>query len=192
MSLALTGVATVALMFAPADQPSPFGTLFRTAAATAILIAFGYLAGYAAHRRPPRPEFMRTVTLGAVTIAVMSLATSLLANQMLGLAIWFLVLFASGFALNRVCDVSERHAILFAAVCVTTAAIVNVAIFHISAISMTDPSPGAGATALWRNVARIATQPTDVALVWLAWRVADRLRPRESRRPQAKPSARPA
>ena len=189
--LGLSAAGLMALLFAPAGQATVPGVLLRTAGATAILILFIRIVGVAAHRRPPQPAISGAIALGALTTAIIVAATSFLGPAS-GAACWFGALFAAGVLLNRVCDVAERHAIVFATVCVTAASIANVAVYQIAAISGRDASAIEGVTALWRNVARLASQPVDAAWVWLAWRVADRLRTPEARRPLAKGVTRPS
>jgi len=69
---------------------------------------------------------------------------------------------------------------------VVAAALILMALSAARPIAQSDLASNTVLVALWPNVARIAGHPGDAAWTWLAWRVADRLRTPEARRPRTR------
>lgn len=175
-------VALFAMSKAPSGQADPLGTLFRTALAVALLVFLGRLVGTAEHRRPPRALAPRVVILIFVTVAIEVAAMGFSPNWSIALAVWYLALFATGVLMNRWCDAPERYTVLAAAFIVVASALILMVVAAVSPTAQTDPTSRAVLVSLWPNVARIAGHPAEAAWTWLAWRLADRLRPKEARR----------
>ena len=194
MSAFVVVLALGAMLKAPPGQADPLGTLFRTTLATAVLVFVGRLAGTAAHRRPPRPLAARVVILIFVAVAIEVAAIGFSPNWSTALAVWYVALFAAGGLLNRWCDAPDRYAVLVATFIVVVSSLILMVIAAASPRGPTDLTSNAVLVSLWPNVARIAGHPAEAAWTWLAWRVADRLRPVEARRPKvfARPAAKPA
>jgi hypothetical protein len=184
-------LATFAMFKAPPGQTDPLGTLFRTALATGLLIFLGRLAGTAIHRRPPSPLAARVVTLIFVSVALEVAATWFAPTWSVAFGVWYATLFAAGVLLNRWCAAPERYAILVGTFTVVAASLILMALSAASPVAQTDLVSRTVLVALWPNVTRIAGHPADAAWMWLAWRVADRLRPPEARRPKVKPRVAP-
>jgi MFS family permease len=193
VSASVVLLATVALFQAPPGQADPVGTLFRTALAAGVLVFLGRLVGTAAHRRPPRALATRVVVLIFVTVAIEVLAIGFSPNWSVALAVWYLALFAAGALLNRWCDAPERYAVLVAAFIVVSSSLILMVIAAASPRAPADLTSSAVLVSLWPNVARIAGHPVEAAWTWLAWRVLDRLRRPEARRPKtfARAAAKP-
>ena len=193
VSASVVLLATAALFQAPPGQADPVGTLFRTALAAGVLVFLGRLAGTAAHRRPPHALAARVVVLIFVTVAVEVLAIGFSPNWSVALAVWYLALFAAGALLNRWCDAPERYAVLVAVFIVVASSLILMVIAAASPRAPADLTSSAVLVSLWPNVARIAGHPVEAAWTWLAWRVLDRLRPAEARRPKtfARAAAKP-
>jgi hypothetical protein len=119
------------------------------------------------------------------TIAIEVVAIGFSPNWSIALAVWYLTLFAAGVALNRWCDAPERYAVLVATFCVVATSLILMVLAAAGSNAQAEIRSNAVLVALWPNVARIAGHPGDAAWTWLAWRVADRLRPAEARRPKA-------
>lgn len=187
-------LATVAMFMAPPGQTEPVGTLFRAALGASVLIFLGRLVGTAAHRRPPHALAARVVILIFVAVAVEVLAIGFSPNWSIAFAVWYLTLFAVGALLNRWCDAPERYAVLVAAFIVVASSLILMVLAAASPRAPTDLTSNAVLVSLWPNVARIAGHPAEAAWTWLAWRVVDRMRPPEARRPKAfsRTAARPS
>lgn len=185
ISAAIVVAATFALSKAPAGQADVFGTLFRTALATAGLAFTGRLVGTAVHRRPPHALAVRVVILIFVTVAIEVLAMGFSPNWSIAIAIWYAALLLAGVLLNRWCDAPERYAVLVAAFIVVASSLVLMVIAAATPRAQTDLASNAILVSWWPNVARIAGHPVEAAWTWLAWRIVDRLRPPEARRPKA-------
>lgn len=178
-------IAFLAMLRAPPGQADPIGTLLRTAAATALLVFLGRLAGTADHRRPPNPAATRVVTMILVTVAIGVIALRFSPNWSIALGVWYLTLFATGALLNRWCEAPERYAVLVATFSVVMISLILMALSAASPRAETDVGGNVVLFALWRNLGRVVGHPGDAAWTWLAWRLADRLRPPEARRPKA-------
>jgi hypothetical protein len=185
ISAGIVLAAAFAMFKAPPGQADPAGTLFRTALATALLVFLGRLVGTAGHRRPPHPLPGRVVILIFVTVAIEVAAIGFSPNWSTALAAWYAALLAAGALLNRWCDAPERYAVLVAVFIVVVSSLVLMVISALSPRGQTDLASNAVLVSLWPNVARIAGHPAEAAWTWLAWRVADRLRAPEARRPKA-------
>lgn len=186
ISAVIALLALGSMFAAPEGKATPIGTLLRTAVATALLVFLGRVVGGALRRRPPNAVARNVVIsmFGALVIMVLSSVFS--PSWSAALAVWYLTLFAVGVLLNRWCDAPERYTVLVAAFCVVTTSLILMTIA--AASTQTAQSVVTSNTmlvAFWPNVSRIASYPGDAAWVWLAWRVADRLRPREAKRPKA-------
>lgn len=183
---AVVVVLAVGAMFqAPPGQADPVGTLLRTALSAGVLVFLGRLVGTAPHRRPPRALAVRVVILIFVTVAIEVLAIGFSPNWSVALAVWYVALFAVGALLNRWCDAPDRYALLVATFIVVASSLILMVIAALSPRASTDLTSNAVLVSLWPNVARIAGHPAEAAWTWLAWRVADRLRSPEARRPKA-------
>ncbi len=178
-------LALGAMLKAPPGQADPLGTLLRTALAAGVLVFLGRGVGTAAHRRPPRARAARVVVLIFVTVAIEVLAIGFSPNWSVALAVWYLALFAAGALLNRWCDAPERYAVLVATFIVVASSLILMVIAAAGSRGSADLTSNAVLVSLWPNVARIAGHPAEAAWTWLAWRVVDRLRPVEARRPKA-------
>jgi hypothetical protein len=187
ISAGIVLAAAFALSKAPPGQADLPGTLFRTALAAAVLAFLGRLAGTAAHRRPPRVLATRVIILIFVTVAVEVAATGFSPNWSTAIAAWYAALLLAGVLLNRWCDAPERYAVLVATFIVVASSLVLMVMAAAGPRPSTDLTSNAVLVSLWPNVARIAGHPVEAAWTWLAWRVADRLRPPEARRPKAFP-----
>lgn len=183
ISAGVVAAALVAMLWAPAGQGDPFGTLFRAGLAAALLVFLGRFAGAAVHRRPPRPLFPRVAITAVVLVVVEVVAVWFSPSLAIDLAVWYVALFATGLLLNRWCDAPDRYAVAMATFSV---ALSSVILMTLSLASTRQPDLAANTTLLtvWKHVARIAGIPTDAAWTWLAWRVADRFRPAEANRPK--------
>lgn len=177
-------LAIVALFNAPPGQADPMATLFRTALATGLLAFLGRLVGTAAHRRPPHALAARVVILIFLTVAIEVAAIGFSPNWSVAFAVWYLALFGAGVLLNRWCDAPERYAVLVAAFIVVASSLILMVIAAANPRAPTDLTSSAVLVSLWPNVARIAGHPVEAAWTWLAWRVVDRLRRPEARRPK--------
>lgn len=182
-------VALIAMFQAPPGQADPLGTLFRTVLSAGVLIFLGRLAGTAEHRRPPRALAVRVVVLIFVAVIIEVLALGFSLNWSIALAVWYLTLFAVGVLMNRWCDAPERYTILVAAFIVVASSLILMVIAAVSPAAQTDTMSKAVLVSLWPNVARIAGHPAEAAWTWLAWRLADRLRPKEAKRKKLVPRA---
>lgn len=182
-------VALIAMFQAPPGQADPLGTLFRTVLSAGVLIFLGRLAGTAEHRRPPRALAVRVVVLIFVAVIIEVLALGFSPNWSIALAVWYLTLFAVGVLMNRWCDAPERYTILVAAFIVVASSLILMVIAAVSPAAQTDTMSKAVLVSLWPNVARIAGHPAEAAWTWLAWRLADRLRPKEAKRKKLVPRA---
>jgi hypothetical protein len=178
-------IALVALFMAPAGQAEPFGTLLRTALATGLLVFLGRVLGPSQRRRPPSPMATRVLLTIFATVATLVLAVGFSPNWSVAIAVWYLALFGAGLLLNVWCDAPERYAVLVATFCVVASSLILMVIAAASSSGQVDTRSNAVLVALWPNVTRIAGHPADAAWMWLAWRVADRFRPAEARRPKA-------
>ena len=178
-------IAVTALFMAPPGQADPLGTLLRTGLATGVLVGLGYAVGPSLRRRPPNPAAARVLFTIFVTVAIEVAAIGFSPNWSVALAVWYLTLFGAGLLLNFWCDAPERYAILVATFCVVATSLILMVIAAASSSAQADTRSNAVLVALWPNVTRIAGHPGDAAWMWLAWRVADRLRPAEARRPKA-------
>lgn len=185
ISAAIVLAAAIAMANAPAGQADTLGTLLRTAIATAVLAFVGRFVGTAVHRRPPHALPVRVVVLIFVTVAIEVAAIGFSPNWSIALAVWYLALFAAGVLLNRWCDAPERYAVLVATFIVVVSSLILMVIAAATPRAPTDLTSNAVLVSLWPNVARIAGHPAEAAWTWLAWRVSDRLRPAEARRPKA-------
>ncbi len=182
-------VALIAMFQAPPGQADPLGTLFRTVLSAGVLIFLGRLAGTAEHRRPPRALAVRVVVLIFVAVIIEVLALGFSPNWSIALAVWYLTLFGVGVLMNRWCDAPERYTILVAAFIVVASSLILMVIAAVSPAAQTDTMSKAVLVSLWPNVARIAGHPAEAAWTWLAWRLADRLRPKEAKRKKLVPRA---
>ena len=182
-------VALIAMFQAPPGQADPLGTLFRTVLSAGVLIFLGRLAGTAEHRRPPRALAVRVVVLIFVAVIIEVLALGFSLNWSIALAVWYLTLFGVGVLMNRWCDAPERYTILVAAFIVVASSLILMVIAAVSPAAQTDTMSKAVLVSLWPNVARIAGHPAEAAWTWLAWRLADRLRPKEAKRKKLVPRA---
>ena len=182
-------VALIAMFQAPPGQADPLGTLFRTVLSAGVLIFLGRLAGTAEHRRPPRALAVRVVVLIFVAVIIEVLALGFSPNWSIALAVWYPTLFAVGVLMNRWCDAPERYTILVAAFIVVASSLILMVIAAVSPAAQTDTMSKAVLVSLWPNVARIAGHPAEAAWTWLAWRLADRLRPKEAKRKKLVPRA---
>jgi len=187
ISGAVVLIASIALFWAPADQAGPVGTLLRTALAVVVLVFLGQLVGGAAHRHPPRAIAVRVVILIFTVTAIEVLAFSVSPGWSTAIAVWYLALFGTGVLLNRWCDAPERYAVLVATFIVVASSLILMVLSAVNPRTQADLASNAVLVSLWPNVARIAGHPSDAAWTWLAWRVADRMRPPE-RRTKAVPS----
>jgi hypothetical protein len=190
VSAAIALVALASMFAAPEGKAAPFGTLLRTAAATALLVLLGRMVGSALRRRPPIAVARNVVITMFGALAILVLASAFSPDWSVAFAAWYLTLFAVGVSLNRWCATPERYTVLVAAFCVVTTSLILMTM----AAASTPTAQGVVTSntvliAFWPNVSRIASHPGDAAWVWFAWRVADRLRPAEARRPKA-PSVR--
>ena len=184
ISAGIVLVAIFAMFKAPPGQTDPVGTLLRTALATGLLVFLGRLVGVASHRRPPSPLATRVVIVIFLTVALEVGAIGFSPNWSVALAVWYLSLFAAGVLLNRWCEAPERYAVLVATFVVVASSVVLMVISAASPSGQTDLASNAVLVSLWPNVTRIAGHPGDAAWTWLSWRVADRLRRPEARRPK--------
>ena len=182
-------VALIAMFQAPPGQADPLGTLFRTVLSAGVLIFLGRLAGTAEHRRPPRALAVRVVVLIFVAVIIEVLALGFSPNWSIALAVWYRTLFGVGVLMNRWCDAPERYTILVAAFIVVASSLILMVIAAVSPAAQTDTMSKAVLVSLWPNVARIAGHPAEAAWTWLAWRLADRLRPKEAKRKKLVPRA---
>ena len=182
-------VALIAMFQAPPGQADPLGTLFRTVLSAGVLIFLGRLAGTAEHGRPPRALAVRVVVLIFVAVIIEVLALGFSPNWSIALAVWYLTLFGVGVLMNRWCDAPERYTILVAAFIVVASSLILMVIAAVSPAAQTDTMSKAVLVSLWPNVARIAGHPAEAAWTWLAWRLADRLRPKEAKRKKLVPRA---
>lgn len=182
VSGAIALIALVALFFAPAGRTEPFGTVFRTGVATALLVFMGRLVGGAEHRRPPNPVARNVVITMFATVGILVLSGLFSPNWSVANAVWYLALFAAGVLLNRWCEAPERYAVFVATFCVVTTSLILMALAAARTPTQSDLVSNTVLLAFWPNVTRIAGHPGDAAWMWLAWRVADRLRPRETSR----------
>ena len=189
VSAVVVVIALVAMFMAPAGQAKPLGTLFRTALTAGVLVFLGRLVGTAVHRRPPHALAPRVVILIFASVAIEVLAIGFSPGWSIALAVWYLALFAVGALLNRWCDAPERYAVLVATFIVVVSSLILMVLAAVSPRAPADLTSNAVLVSLWPNVTRIAGHPADAAWTWLAWRVLDRLRPPEARRP--KPLSRP-
>ncbi|MEO8362048.1 MAG: hypothetical protein ABI672_18605 [Vicinamibacteria bacterium] len=181
-------VAFVALFqapAAPAGLADPLGTLLRTALTTAMLVLLGRLVGTAAHRKPARPMATRVVVAIVLTVAIEVTAIWASPNWSVALAVWYFTLFVLGVALNLWCDAPERYPVLVAAFVVFLSSLILIALAAASPMLALDMAASTASLSIWRNVTRMAGHPSDAAWVWLAWRIADRLRAPEAKRPKA-------
>jgi MFS family permease len=170
---------------APPGQADPLGTLLRTALAAAVLVFAGRLVGTATHRRPPRALAARVVVLIFVTVAIEVAAIGFSPNWSIAFAVWYAALFAVGALLNRWCDAPERYAVLVATFIVVATSLILMVIAAVTPRAQVDLTSTAVLVSLWPNVTRIAGHPAEAAWTWLAWRLVDRLRRPEARRPKA-------
>lgn len=186
-------LATAAMFKAPTGQADPLGTLLRTALSASVLVFAGRLVGTAAHRRPPSALAARVVILIFVTVAVEVAAIGFSPNWSIAFAVWYAALFAAGALLNRWCDAPERYAVLVATFIVVATSLILMVIAAVTPRAQTDLTSTAVLVSLWPNLTRIAGHPVEAAWTWLAWRLVDRLRRPEARRPKAiaRPPARP-
>jgi hypothetical protein len=185
ISAGIVLAAVFAMLKAPPGQADVFGTLLRTALATAALVFSGRLAGMAAHRRPPHAIPARVVFLIFVTVAIEVGAMGFSPNWSTAIAVWYGALLVAGALLNRWCDAPERYAVLVATFIVVASSVVLMVIAAASPRASADLTSNAVLVSLWPNVARIAGHSVEASWTWLAWRVVDRLRPAEARRPKA-------
>lgn len=186
-------VAVFAMFRAPAGQADPVGTLLRTAGAGALLLFMGRWVGKAGRRRPPNPAAVRVMVLLFVIVAIGVTADRFSPKWSVALAVWYVTLFATGVLLNRWCEAPERYAVLVATFSVVVTSLVLMTLSAASLPAQSDLASNTALVAMWPNVTRIAGHPGDAAWTWLAWRVADRLRPPEPRRlrPTSRVAARP-
>lgn len=193
ISAGVVVIATSALFKAPPGQTDPLGTLFRTALAVGLLVFLGRLVGTASHRRPPAPLPARVVALIFVTVTIEVVATWFAPSWSVAFGVWYATLFAAGVLLNRWGGAPERYAVLVATFCVVAASLILMVLSAVNPTVQSDLVSKTVLVALWPNVTRIAGHPADAAWMWLAWRVADRSRRPEARRPKAmsRPAARP-
>lgn len=185
VSGSLAFVAFVALFKAPAGLADPFGTLLRTALATAMLVFLGRLVGTATRRKPARARATRVVIAIVMTVVIEVTAIWAAPNWSVALGVWYLTLFAIGLALNLWCDAPERYPVLVAAFVVFLSSLILIALAAASPMVAPYMAASVASLSIWRNVTRMAGHPSDAAWVWLAWRIADRLRAPEAKRPKA-------
>lgn len=182
ISAVLCIVATWAMFRAPTGQADPVGTVLRTAAVTTLFALLGRLVGVAKNRRPPSPQADRVVITILATVAVQVTATWLAPGPLWVAAVWYLALFAAGMLFNRWCEAPARYAVLAAIFTVCATSVILMALSAARPLEEGELMSTALLRALWPNVTRIAAHPADAAWMWLAWRVADRLRPKEARK----------
>lgn len=182
ISAVLSLVATWAMYRAPAGQAHPVGTILSTVAVTALFVLLGRLVGTAKNRRPPSPQPHRVVITILATVTVEVAATWLVPGPLWVAALWYLALFASGMLFNHWCEAPARYAVLAAIFTVCATSVILMALFAARPLEEGELTNTALLLALWPNVTRIAAQPADAAWMWLAWRVTDRLRPKEARK----------
>jgi hypothetical protein len=154
--------------------------------ATALLVFLGRVVGTASHRRPPNPLAARVVSVLFVTIAVEVAAMGFSPNWSVALSAWYLALALTGVLLNRWCEAPERYAVFVATFVVVVTSLILMVISAASPMAPADLTSKSVLVSLWPNVTRIASHPGDAAWTWLAWRLADRLRTPEARRPKAR------
>ncbi len=186
VSAAIALVALASMFAAPEGKATPIGTLLRTAIAIALLVFLGRLVGGAERRRPPLAVARNVVITMFAALAILVLSSVFSPSWSVALAVWYLTLFAVGLLLNRWCQAPERYTVLVAAFCVVTTSLILMTIAAASTpTAQSVVTSNTVLVAFWPNVSRIASHPGDAAWVWLAWRVADRLRPKEAKRPKA-------
>jgi len=125
------------------------------------------------------------VILIFVAVAIQVAAIGFSPNWSIAFAIWYAAFFAVGALLNRWCDAPDRYAVLVATFIVVASSLILMVIAAATPRASTDLTSNAVLVSLWPNVARIAGHPVEAAWTWAAWRVADRLRAPEARRPKA-------
>lgn len=200
ISAVLSLVALWAMFRAPADQADPVGTALKTAALSALFALIGRFVGVAKNRRPPAPLADRVVITILATVAVEVAAAWFAPGPLSAATAWYLTLFAAGLLFNRWCEAPARYAVLAAIFTVCATSVILMALSAARPLKEGELTSTALLLALWPNVTRIAAHPADAAWMWLAWRVTDRLRPKEARkvksiwriparRPQSKRSA---
>ena len=178
----LSLVATWAMFRAPTGQADLVGTALRTVAVTALFALLGRLVGTAKNRRPPSPQADRVVITILATVAVQVLAAWLAPGPSWVAAVWYLALFAAGMLFNRWCEAPARYAVLAAIFTVLATSVILMALSAARPLEEGELMSTALHRALWPNVTRVAAHPADAAWMWLAWRVTDRLRPKEARK----------
>ena len=186
VSGAVSGAALWAMFLAPPGRADALGALFRTAVAVAFLALLGRVVGAAGHRRPPRPQVVKVLTLIVAAVAIEVLAIWLLPGGT-SLAIWYVTLFVVGIALNRWGEAPDRYALLVGTFVVFLSSLILAALSAASVPSPQDFGANTVTIMAWRNVARVAASAGDAAWTWLAWRVADRLRAPEAKRKKLVP-----
>jgi hypothetical protein len=182
LSAVLSLVATWAMFRAPTGQADPVGTVLRTFALTALFALLGRLVGSAKNRRPPSPQADRVVITILATVAVQVAAAWLAPGPLWVAAVWYLALFAAGVLFNRWCEAPARYAVLAAIFIVCATSVILMALSAARPLEEGELTSTALLRALWPNVTGIAAHPADAAWMWLAWRVTDRLRPKEARK----------
>lgn len=181
--VAIALAAIVAMFFAPEGKAAPFGTLLRTAFAVALLWLLGRLVGGAEYRRPPNPVAKNVVITMFATVIILALSSSFSPSWSVANAVWYLTLFAAGALLNRWAEAPERYAVFVATFCVVTTSLILMSIAAARPpITQGEIASSTVLVDFWPSVSRIAGHPADAAWMWLAWRVADRLRPKEAKR----------
>lgn len=182
ISATVSLVAIYAMFRAPAGETDPVGALLRTAGGTVLLALLGRLVGTAKNRRPPSPVAARVVVTILATVAVLVAATWLAPGRWSAAIGWYLALFAAGMLFNHWCQAPARYAVLAAVFTVVAVSVVLMALMAARPLEEGELTNTALLLALWPNVTRIASHPADAAWMWLAWRVTDRLRPKEARK----------
>lgn len=182
ISAVLSLVATWALFRAPAGQTDPVGTALRTVAVTAMFALLGRFVGTAKNRRPPSPLADRVVVTILATVAVEVAAAWLAPGLVSAALVWYLALFASGMLFNHWCQAPARYAVLAAIFTVCATSVIVMALSAARPLEEGELTNTALLLSLWPNLTRIAAHPADAAWMWLAWRVTDRLRPKEARK----------
>lgn len=181
--VAIALAAIVAMFFAPEGKAAPFGTLLRTVFAVALLWLLGRLVGGAEYRRPPNPVAKNVVITMFATVIILALSSSFSPSWSVANAVWYLTLFAAGALLNRWAETPERYAVFVATFCVVTTSLILMSIAAARPpITQGEIASSTVLVDFWPSVSRIAGHPADAAWMWLAWRVADRLRPKEAKR----------
>ncbi len=190
------GVALAALgslFVAPAGNVTPFGTLLRTVLAVAFLVFLGRVVGVAGRRKPPAANGRNVVITMFATVGILVASSVFSPSWSVALLVWFLALFGAGVLLNRWGNAPERYAVYVAAFCVVSTSLILMTIAAASQPTAENVvRSNTVLVAFWPNVSRIASHPGDAAWMWLAWRVADRLRPREAKRRKAPAVMRPS